>query len=63
MQLAANAGAGEIVIVTVLCSPENRCNREIWFMFKSSYSRVDERLNDVGFIGIRRRRDRQFGVD
>ncbi len=66
MQLAANAGAGEIVIVTVLCSPEGiDAIEKSGLCSKVVTAGVDERLNDVGFIypGLGDAGDRQFGVD
>ena len=66
MQLAANAGAGEIVIVTVLCSPEGiDAVEKSGLGSKVVTAGVDERLNDVGFIypGLGDAGDRQFGVD
>tara|TARA_B100000965_G_C19486902_1_gene711208 strand:- start:17 stop:640 length:624 start_codon:yes stop_codon:yes gene_type:complete len=66
MQLAANAGADEIVIVTVLCSPEGiDAVEKSGLGSKVVTAGVDERLNDVGFIypGLGDAGDRQFGVD
>ena len=66
MQLAANAGAGEIVVVTVLCSPEGiDAVEKSGLGSKVVTAGVDERLNDVGFIypGLGHAGDRQFGVD
>ena len=66
LELAANAGAGEIVIVTVLCSPEGiDAVERSGLGSKVVTAAVDERLNDVGFIfpGLGDAGDRQFGVD
>ena len=65
MQLAANAGADEVVIVTVLCSPEGiDAVEKSGLASKVVTAGVDERLNDVGFIypGLGDAGDRMYGT-
>ena len=66
LELVAESGAGEIIIVTVLCSPEGiGAVKQSGLAAKIVTAAIDTNLNDVGFIypGLGDAGDRQFGVD
>lgn len=66
LELAKDAGAGEMIMVTLLASPEGiEAVRKSGLGEKVITAAIDERLNDVGFIypGLGDAGDRQFGID
>ena len=66
LELVAKSDAGEIIIVTVLCSPEGiSAVKQSGLAAKIVTAAIDTILNDVGFIypGLGDAGDRQFGVD
>ena len=66
LELAAASGAGEIIVVTLLASPEGiQALKENGLGVKVVTAAIDERLNDVGYIypGLGDAGDRQYGID
>ncbi len=66
LELAAASGAGEIIVVTLLASPEGiQALKENGLGVKVVTAAIDERLNDVGYIypGLGDAGDRQYGIN
>ncbi|MBG01452.1 MAG: uracil phosphoribosyltransferase [Acidimicrobiaceae bacterium] len=66
LELVEAAGAGEMIIVTLLASPEGiQALGKRGLGTKVVTAAVDERLNDIGFIypGLGDAGDRQYGID
>ena len=66
LELAESAGAGEMIVVTLLASPEGiQALSERGLGTKVVTAAIDEKLNDIGFIypGLGDAGDRQYGIN